>query len=170
MKNLGKIFEDNWRKSVPDYAFYYRFRDSGSTFYGGNQNLRFSASNIADCFINDPRTGLHLIEQKNHKGKSIPLSCIIGTRKNDKPTTKERQIVDLYEANKYTGVFSHLVVFFSDVERCFSLPINKLIRFIKEEDRKSIPIEYFEENGEEIRVEKLRTNYRFDIDKWLNRH
>lgn len=167
MKNLGKIFEENWKKSVPEYIFYYRFRDSGSSFYGGNQGLRFSVSNIADCFLQDPFTGLHLIEQKNHKGKSIPLSCIIGTRRNDKPTTKERQIDDLYDASKYASVYAHLIVFFSDVERCFALPISKLKLFINTEERKSIPIEYFEQYGDEIEVTKLRTNYRFNIEKWL---
>lgn len=167
MKNLGKIFEENWRKSVPDYIYYYRFRDSGNTFYGGNQGLRFTPSNIADCLIQDPFTGLHLIELKNHKGKSIPLSCILGTRKNNKPTTKEKQMQDLCEANKYTGVFSHIIVFFSDEERCFELGINSFMKFINDVERKSIPIEYFEKYGCEIEVEKLRTNYRFNIEKWL---
>lgn len=162
--NLGKNFELNWKKSVPNYIFYYRFRDSGSSYYGGNQNLRFSASNIADCLIQDPFSGLHLIELKHHKGKSIPLSCILGSEKNK---TKKKQIQDLLDANEYTGVFSHIIVFFSDVERCFELGINSFIDFINNEERKSIPIEYFEKHGCEIRVKKLKTNYRFDIEKWL---
>ena len=161
MKNLGKKFEENWKKSVPNYNFYYRFRDSGSSYYGGNQNLRFSASNIADCLLQDPFTGLHLIELKNHKGKSIPLNCIIGNK------TKEKQIKDLVEANKYSSVYSSLIVFFSDIERCFELSINNFIEFIQKEDRKSIPIEYFEKYGFEIEVTKIKTNYRFNIEKWL---
>lgn len=161
MKNLGKKFEENWKKSVPNYIFYYRFRDSGSSYYGGNQNLRFSASNIADCLLQDPFTGLHLIELKNHKGKSIPLNCIIGNK------TKEKQIKDLVEANKYSSVYSSLIVFFSDIERCFELSINNFIEFIQKEDRKSIPIEYFEKYGFEIEVTKIKTNYRFNIEKWL---
>jgi recombination protein U len=161
MKNLGKIFEENWKKSVPTNVFYYRFRDSGSSFYGGNQQLRFSASNIADCLIQDPFSGLHLIELKNHKGKSIPLSCIIGNK------TKEKQMKDLFEANKYSAVYSHIIVFFSDVERCFELDIDSFMEFVDKGERKSIPIEYFERKGWEIEVEKLRTNYRFNIEKWL---
>lgn len=161
MKNLGKKFEENFKKSVPEYIFFYRFRDSGSAYYGGNQQLRFSSSNIADCLIQDPFSGLHLIELKNHKGKSIPLSCIIGNK------TKKKQIEDLYEANKYSGVYSSIIVFFCDVERCFELSINDFIEFINKEDRKSIPIEYFEKYGCEIKVEKLKTNYRFNIEEWL---
>ena len=51
MKNLGKMFEENFRKSVPESVFFYRFRDSGSSFYGGNTHLRFSSSNIADNML-----------------------------------------------------------------------------------------------------------------------
>ena len=162
MTNLGKRFEENWRKSVPNDVFYYRFRDSGSTYYGGNQNLRFSASNIADCLLYDSTTKeLSLCELKNHKGKSIPLSCIASNK------TKEKQISDLVEAHQFDGVSSYIIVFFSDVERCFALSIDKFLSFRLYEDRKSIPIEYFEKLGIEIEVTKLKTNYRFNIGGWL---
>lgn len=162
MMNLGKRFEENWKKSVPDNLFYYRFRDSGSTYYGGNNQLRFSTSNIADCLIYDNSTGLHLIELKNHKGKSIPLSCIVGNK------TKWKQINDLYEANKHLGVYSTIVVFFIDIEQCFALRIEDFIDFVSKEERKSIPVDYFKEKGIEIPVKKLKTNYRYDIESWLN--
>lgn len=167
MKNLGKIFEENWKKSVPNNVFFYRFRDSGSSYYGGNENLRFSISNIADCLLYDFPTGLRLIELKNHKGKSIPISCILGQKKANGKYSKEKQIKDLYEANNYTGVYSHIIVFFSDVERCFDLPIDKFVSFLHNKERESIPISYFQENGTEIETFKLRSNYRFNIEKWL---
>ena len=163
MKNLGKIFEENFKKSVPKDIFCYRFRDSASAYYGGNENLRFSASNIADYLIYDS-LALRLCELKNHKGKSIPLNCIVGNK------TKEKQIEDLYNANQYSGIYCYLIVFFCDIERCFSLSIDKLKEFITLStmgERKSIPLSYFEEHGTEIKVNKLRTNYKFAIDKWL---
>lgn len=163
MRNLGKIFEDNFKKSIPNDVFCYRFRDSASSYYGGNQNLRFSASNIADYLLYDS-LALRLCELKHHKGKSIPLTCIIGNK------TKEKQIDDLFKANQFAGVYAHLIVFFSDVERCFALNINKLREFTassENNDRKSIPLSYFEENAIEIEVKKLKTNYRFEIEKWL---
>lgn len=159
MANLGKVFEENFKKSVPDDYFCYRFRDSAGT-WGGNENLRFTPSNIADYMIHDYNT-LYLVETKNHKGKSIPLSCIVGNK------TKEKQIEDLYIANTYVGVSSHLIVFFCDVEKCYSLGINKLREFIILGERKSIPISYFEKFGIEIEVKKLKTNYRYNIEKWI---
>lgn len=164
MKNLGKIFEENWKKSIPEDIFFYRFRDSGSSYYGGNQMLRFSSSNIADCMIFTPESGLHLIELKSHKGKSIPLSCILGNEKNK---TKKKQIQDLVDANEHSGVYSSIIIFFSDVERCFELPINEFVDFVSKGDRKSIPIEYCEKRGWEIEVTRLKTNHRFNVVKWL---
>jgi recombination protein U len=162
MKNLGKRFEENWKKSIPSDTFFYRFRDSGSTYYGGNQNLRFSASNIADCMLYDTNSKeLYLCELKSHKGKSLPMSCVASNK------TKEKQIDDLYNASQFDGVNASLIVFFSDVERCFELPISELLSFSLYEDRKSIPISYFEEKGVEIEVIKLQTNHKFNVAKWL---
>lgn len=163
MKNLGKMFEENFRKSVPEEVFFYRFRDSGSSFYGGNTHLRFSSSNIADnmLFFNGC---LLLNELKSHKGKSIPINCIVGNK------TKEKQIRDMLEANRYHNVFCNLIVFFSDVERCFVINIEEFDNFRKNDERKSIPITFFEENGVEIDVEKKRTNYTYNINKWLNEY
>lgn len=159
MKNTGKIFEDNWKASIPDYAFYYRFRDS-ATGWSNNGMTRFTITNIADCLIQD-NFGLHLIELKSIKGKAIPLAKIIGNK------AKEKQIKDLYNASAYNNVYCNIVVFFSDLERCFSITIDKFNDFIENETRKSIPVDWFEENGTEIKVRKLKTNYRFDIDSWL---
>ena len=39
--------------------------------------------------------------------------------------------------------------------------------FLEANDRKSIPLEYFETLGKEIRVEKKRSTYRFKIMDWL---
>jgi recombination protein U len=163
MKNLGKIFEENFRKSVPDNVFFYRFRDNSSSFYGGNANLRFTSSNIADnmLFFNGC---LLLNELKSHKGKSIPINCICGNK------TKEKQIRDMLEANKFYNVFANLIVFFSDVERCFVINIEEFDNFVRCGQRKSIPISFFEENGIEIEVTKKRTNYTFNLKKWLNEY
>ena len=51
-KSVGKQFEENWRKSVPDNVFYYRPPDQAQSF-GGSQNLRFSAKSPCDCFMYD---------------------------------------------------------------------------------------------------------------------
>ena len=162
MKNLGKAFEQNFRKSIPvcDDIFYYRLKDSASSYYGGNENLRFSQNNIADAFLfwsNEYRNFLFILEFKHHKGKSLPLSCI-----------RENQLKEMTLASSKQNVIPMLIVFFSDVDKCFSLTIEQLNDFINKNDRKSIPYEYFEKNGIPIEVKKLKTNYRYDVLRWLN--
>ena len=161
MKNLGKKFEQNFRLSIPqsDKIFYYRLKDSASSYYGGNQQLRFSQNNIADAFLFHCENGsnnLLILEYKSHKGKSLPLSCI-----------RENQLTEMLNAKSKTGVIPMLVVFFSDIERCFSLDIKYVEQFLINNDRKSIPLDYFEENGVEIEVFKLRTNYKYNVEEWL---
>lgn len=161
MKNQGKIFEQNFRKSIPlsNKIYYYRLKDSASSYYGGNDMLRFSQNNIADAFmfyVGDYATELLILEFKNHKGKSLPLSCI-----------RENQLKEMCQANVKQSVIPMLIVFFIDCEKCYSLNIEYVDKFIKENDRKSIPIEYFEQYGIEIETIKLRTNYKYNIQKWL---
>ena len=162
MKNLGKVFEQNFRKSIPesDKIYYYRLKDTASSYYGGNANLRFSQSNIADAFlfhVTEYMNYLLILEFKNHKGKSLPINCI-----------RQNQLDEMVEASKKMDVIPLLIVFFSDVERCFSAKIEDIDNFIKKSDRKSIPLEFFEQVATEIKVTKLRTNYKYDIEDWLN--
>lgn len=162
MKNLGKQFEQNFRKSIPvnNKIYYYRLKDSASSYYGGNEGLRFSQNNIADAFlfyVGEYNNLLFILEFKNHKGKSLPLSCI-----------RENQLKEMTEASNKLDVMPVLVVFFADIEECYSLNIEYVDKFIKENDRKSIPIDYFKEYGVPIEVTKLRTNYKYNIENWLN--
>lgn len=164
MKNLGKTFERNWRLSIPqsENIFYYRLKDTASSYYGGNDKLRFSQNNMADAILyhcNNLSNNLLILEYKSHKGKSLPINCI-----------RSNQLQEMLQANEKTGVIPMLVVFFSDIERCFSLNIKYVEDFLRNSDRKSIPLEYFEENGVEIEVIKLRTNYKYNIEKWLKEY
>lgn len=166
MKNQGKVFENNFRLSIPKTpnVFYYRLKDTASSYYGGNEFLRFSQSNIADAFLLHTNnqfniTHLLILELKSHKGKSLPFSAI-----------RENQLKEMFIASEYRKVLPFLIVFFSDIERCFALPIQKVVALKQEGTRKSIPLEYFEEQGTEIEVIKLRTNYRYNIEKFLEEY
>lgn len=160
MLQSGKKFEQNFKNSVPKDIFYYRFRDSASTYYGGNSNLRFSNTNIADCLLFNG-CKLILCELKAHKGSSIPLDCIIGKK------SKEKQINDLHQASLFKNVNAYIICFFEDKELCYALPISKFVEFNENSDRKSVPISYFQENGIEIKTKKLKTNYMFQLDNLI---
>lgn len=155
-KNNGKRFEQNFKKSITEDIYYYRFKD-GTASWGSNNanNIRFQAKNICDCLL-FKKPNLYFLELKNHKGKSIPLSCI-----------KENQIKELTNADKYNGIISGLVINFEDIDRCFFVHIANINDFIENEDRKSIPIKYCEKFGVEIETKKLKVNSRYNIIKMI---
>ena len=80
---------------------------------------------------------------------------------------RSNQVKEMTEASKKLGVIPFLIVFFSDIERCFALRINTFNDFVENSDRKSIPLSFFEEKAIEIDVKKLKTNYKFDINSFL---
>ena len=161
--NLGKRFENNFRDSVPDDVFFYRFRDSALNFTGVNSmNMRFTPSNIADnlLFYNG---SLYLNELKHHFGKSLPFSCISSSK------TKESQIKDLINASKYPNVYCNLIIYLSDVNKCFALDINTYYSYYSTTDKKSIPLSFLEDNAIELPVIPKKTNIKLDLSPLFKR-
>lgn len=162
MKNQGKIFEENFRKSLdlnnPD-LFFYRFRDNPASF--GNQNnqfIRFTSNNICDNMI-FYKGHLFLCELKSHHGKSLPLNCI-----------RENQFNELYAASFKKNVHSVLIIFFSDLEECYVTPIS-LVNQIREENKtKSISLLSCREKCLKIQSRKLQTNYRYNVIDFLEEY
>lgn len=154
MKNRGKIFEENFKKSVPKEVLYERFKDGTANFRGnGNENVRFQAKNVCDCFLFDGSVLLYL-ELKSHKGKSLPFSCI-----------RQNQVEQLIERQSHKNTISGLLIEFSDLERVFYLNIADFMHFTTDMSRKSIPFEFCRDKGIEVEVQKLRTNYRYNVEK-----
>ncbi len=156
MKNRGKIFEQNFKVSVPKEILYERFKDGTANFRGngnGNENVRFQAKNVCDCFLFDGSILLYL-ELKSHKSKSIPLSCI-----------RRNQVDELIKRQTYPNVISGLLIEFSDIERVFYLNIADFMHFTTNEERKSIPLEFCIDCGIEVEVQKLRSNNRYNVQK-----
>jgi len=152
MKNKGKVFESNFQKSIPSTVHCYRFKDSTSSW--DNSNTSFAIYNACDFELYS-NGNLYWLELKSHLGKSLPLSCI-----------RDNQVKELTKAAE-KGVIAGLLVEFRDVNRVFWLDINDYNEFVTEWDRKSIPLNYFEEAGIEIEVKNLRVHKRYDISKFL---
>lgn len=154
MKNEGKKFEDDFKKSVPKDAWYYRLRDGTSTFYGGNDSLRFQATNLCDCEIY--YDGLYLLELKSHLGKSLPHNQF-----------KIKHLEELAEATQY-GVVAGAVINMREVEQTYYLPVDKVLDHINTSGRKSIPLDFMQENGYPVKCQKKKVRYRYDIQGMLD--
>lgn len=152
--NSGKVFETNFKKSVPDDILFYRFRDGTSNWDKGSLT-RFQQKNVCDCMLYNGNC-LYFVELKNHKGKSIPLNCI-----------RESQREELTKYSKYKNTICGIVINFQDVEECYWLFIDQINDFISNANRNSIPIAYCRENGIKLANKRLRTNYSYDIENLL---
>ena len=154
MVNAGKIFENDFISSVPPTAWHYRLRDTAGTWQGG-EGARFSISNICD-FILFNQGNLFLLELKSHKGKSLPFSCI-----------KEKHLEDLVKANEHQGIHSYMVINFRDTEETYAVYAHRILKFMQESGKKSIPISYCRDNGLFIPQEKKKVHYRYGVDRLI---
>lgn len=152
--NMGKVFENDLKKSVPESIFYLRLKDSGG--FGKSEATRFSSFNIADCLIFDGEN-LFVLELKSHKGRSLPLSCI-----------RSKQLEGLIDAGNFLNIVSGIIVNFRDVEQTYFLEALDLKTFIATSDRKSIPIDYFREYGVVIHQVKKKTHYTYLVNTFLD--
>lgn len=162
-RNTGKIFEDNWKKSIPNYIFYYRPPDSAQSF-GTNQNLRFSAKSPCDCFLFSGDV-LYTLELKSVGTSSISFEI----DETDKGIIHKHQIDNLQKFSTYKNVISGFIFDFRASNKTYFCSIKNFIYMIYNLDKKS-----FDEHDLfnwckpiEIRKEKLKVNYRYDIDGFI---
>jgi recombination protein U len=157
--NAGKKFEEDFKLSCDkvSHLFVYRFRD-GSSSWGGNEKVRFQATNICD-FMVFYNTKLLLLELKSVLKKSLPLGNI-----------KTSQIEGLTKAfNKNAShMFIGFLVNFRDYEETYFMSIEQFNNYISNEERKSIPLEYFRSNCVLVKQDLKKVRYSYHIEDFLN--
>lgn len=165
-KNVGKIFEEQWKNSTPEYALLYRIPDAATSF-SGQDNLRFSRRNPFDYLLWDScRHRLYALELKTVAGKSISFE----RHKEDKGEIHYYQIDGLSTWNKYDGITCGFVIEFRALERTLFIDIEEFQKLIKLIDKKSFNINDLDTN--EIRYiivgqTKLKTRFKYHVDDFL---
>ena len=162
-KNIGKVFEQNFKKSVPDNIFYYRPPDAASSF-GSNSNLRFSAKSPCDCFMFNGKV-LYTLELKSVGTKSISFE----REKTDKGIIHKHQIDNLLKFSTYNNVISGFLFDFRLSNRTYFCMIEEFENMINHLDKKSFNEKDLYEwcNPVEIEKKKLKVNYRYNVGKFL---
>lgn len=165
--NVGKKFETQFVKYAPDYALIHRMPDSAQSF-GRSQNLRFSRKNPFDFQIWDSRNGtLYALELKSKSGKSISFE----RTKSDKGDIHYHQIEGLRLWGSYNGIVAGLIVEFRDLEKTIFIDIHDFDTLLSAIDKKSFNLDDLDKNDISYMVipqEKLRENYKYDLDYFLN--
>lgn len=157
MISSGKQFEKDFKKSMPENVFYYRFRDGTASFYGGgdNENIRFQQSNICDCLMY-LRPILWLVDLKTTLGKSIPFNNF-----------KENQVRELSKAMMHDGIKAGFIVNFRDIKETYFVKANDVEYYMAHAERKSFPVDWCRENGVRVGQRLLKIRYRYDIEGFL---
>ncbi len=168
IKGIGKIFEFQLSKSLPDYALLYRLSDPAQSFGGGN--LRFSAKNPFDFLLWDSKRHiLYALEAKTVSGKSITFE----RDKEDKGEIHIHQINGLNSWNKYDGITCGLLIEFRELEKTIFLDIEDMNKVMILLTKKSFTIKDLEEYKIPfftIPQTKKRTRYTYDLDCFLSRN
>lgn len=164
-QNIGKVFEEQIKKSVPDYALLYRLPDSAQSFGGGN--LRFSNKNPFDFLMWDSRKHkLYALEMKTVSGKSISFE-------RDKSKTKEihyHQIQGLNEWNRYDGITCGFIIEFRQIEKTVFIHIedfNKIMAVVPKTSFNYNDLIEYKINHTVIEQVKARTRFTYKIDEFL---
>ena len=147
MGNEGKIFEKNWRGSIPSSIYHYRLKDDTSGFAG--------IGNPCDVFIyNYPY--FYLQELKTTKGKSISFDKI-----------RKCQMDGLEAASKYKGIHAGVIINFREHDVTFYISIEKLLQFKETSGKKSINIDDLKKVGLVVGQTLRRKYYNYHIEELL---
>lgn len=161
--NSGKIFENDFKKSAPDWLLVYRLPDAAQSF-GRSNNLRFSRKNPFDFLLWDSiGRNLFAVELKTVSGKSISFE----RSKEESKEIHYHQIIGLKEWSRYKNTICGFIIEFRAIEKTVFLKIEDFLRLISIITKKSFTIQDLEEHNIPYLVVpqcKLRTHYKYDVD------
>lgn len=164
--NIGKVFEEQIKKSVPEYALLYRLPDAAQAF-GGGSSLRFSYKNPFDFLLWDSLSHtLYALEMKTVNGKSISFE----RTKEDYGDIHFHQINGLSNWNKYDGIICGFIIEFRELEKTIFLDIsdfNMLVTIIQKKSFCYNDLHKYNIKHTEIQQTKARSRYTYNINNFL---
>ena len=165
--NSGKIFEKEFKDSIPNDTYIFRVADPPQSFAQKDEegnfpknNLRFSAKNPYD-FILFLKPNLFPCELKSTIGTSISIQF---EKKEKGKMIKLHQIAGLTKDNKFDGSYAGFILNFRKTNTTYWLGIEDFNRFFKTTTKKSInEKDIVEFNGIVVRQELKKVAYRYFI-------
>jgi penicillin-binding protein-related factor A (putative recombinase) len=171
-QNFGKVFENSFIQSLPEHVLHKRLNDNAAAWSGGNET-RFSSNNECDFILFDDNTRtFYGLELKSTKEKSLTF-----WREDFEDKTKKQsfmirkcQILGLQKWSKHKGVFGFIINFRDLDNKTYFVGIEDFVQYTSALSKKSINIDdVLKMNPIEIKNHLLRTNYRYDIETFLNK-
>ncbi len=167
MKNTGKIFEEDFKKSVPDYCLIHRLYDPPQAFVQ-NKKTKFSHKNPCDFLVYSGKSHfLWAIECKSTGYKSMSYEDFNSNIEENKLIHKH-QIIGLLKFAQYNGVKAGFMLNFrsddKNSQRLYFMDINKFVNMCERIHKKSFnEIDLLQNGAIKISGEKQRTRWKWDI-------
>lgn len=164
VKNIGKIFEQNFKSSCPEDVLVYRPPDSAQSF-DMSSKLRFSQHSPCDFMIFSGKLNtLWTLELKTFEG-----SCSFERTKEEKGIIHYHQVNSLKKFAEYDNVFSGFILDFRKTGNTYFLNINEWDGLINSITKKSFNEDDLLKFTSPILIKKkkLKVNYRYDIKSFL---
>ena len=151
-KNVGKIFEEDFIKSVPENIFHFRFRDLPHYL---TKNSKYNINNNPADFIIFSEY-LFILELKSTNNSSYPFN-----------NTRDNQVKGLEKYSHKDKTICGFIINMRKYNETYFIDIKDYIYLQNESDRKSISIKDLRLFGIRIEQELKRTRYRYNIKNLL---
>lgn len=164
-KNIGRVLEQNWKASCPEYLFIYRPPDAAQSF-DMSSKLRFSQHSLCDYIMFDgSRNTLWTVELKTVARTSISFE----RDKTDKGVIHHYQIYNLKKTATHKNICSGLIIDFRGSDNTYFLPISQWDVLINSISKKSFNEKDLLTYASPILIhkKKLKVNYRYDVERFL---
>lgn len=175
----GKRFEQNIKKSCEKQGILFeRFIDSNKFSTGGQEGIRFTPESPCDGFIYY-KGNLIFVELKTAKTGAISFNQPpdVQPKGKAKPSIKSHQVKALLDRCKYDGVYSFLLVEFSDRETkketikggCYLIDVRDFMGWALDCGKKSMNVKDADDLGYQVKTETKRVNTCYDMADVLRR-
>lgn len=168
-KNVGKVFEEQIKQSVPEHILLIRLNDSPQAFKQSNLT-RFTPKNPYDyvCFDTKSKT-LFCLELKSTSNKYMGFEDIYSNEEQNKMIHKH-QTVGLLKCSAYPNVVAGFLFNFRlpDNELTYFMEINKFQKMCESINKKSFTImDAVLYGAKKINGSKKRTRWYWDLDEFF---
>ena len=174
MKNVGKVFENDFKQSVPqEYCLLHRLPDPPQSFKR-SKDTKFSHKNPCDFHMFDSLNRIfYCFELKSTKSNFISFEDISVDEPKQKMIHKH-QILGLQKYGQYDYTVAGFICNFRDEkrneERTYFLHIDNFMQLYRTIGKWSFnELDLLTYGGMRIKGNKKRVHYKWDINEFLER-
>jgi len=181
-KNPGKLFEEDFKKSIPKDVYYLRLKDPAQSFNPNEESkLRFSLKNPYDALLFKDILMCLELKSTSQTSFSFETEAEYLKRKEDKKNKiqvkpnskmiKYHQLLSLLETLKYKKIISGFIFNIrkeNNLDKTYFLYVKEFNKFMNETTKVSINEKDIIQYGAiEVEGNLKRTRYQYNIEKMI---